>query len=116
MAMRQVRCWTLVCDVCADGWTSDAGQPHFETRQEAKAHAVAGGWVVTPTRALCRECTESEVCAMAGHRWGRWTAAGPFPSRGGGAWQGRVRHCTLCSVADWDPPVSPPGEALGRTG
>ena len=105
MPWRQVRCWTLACDVCADGWTSDAGQPHFDTRDDAEAHAVEAGWVVTKLRAVCPECQEVEVCALAGHRWGRWVVAGPFPSRGGGTWSGQVRYCGACAVAEWDPPT-----------
>lgn len=114
MSWKQVRCWTLTCDVCADGWTSDAGQPHFDSRDDARAHALGVGWIVTALRALCSECQEVQVCALAGHRWGRWAAAGPFPSRGGGTWSGRVRYCGVCTVAEWDPPTRRGRSELGE--
>jgi len=110
-------CWTLLCDGCFDGWTTAAGQPHADSRDAAKAHATAAGRVVTPTRALCRECNELRMCAMAGHQWGRWTSAGPFPDRhGGNPWTGRVRHCVLCAAADWDPPVRRASGGLDQVG
>jgi hypothetical protein len=114
VSWNQVRCWTLTCDNCADGWTDAAGQPHFDSCADAKAHALAAGWVVTATRALCPECIESEMCALAGHRWGRWTRLDPFPSPSSGCC--RVRYCTLCTIGQWDPPIRKFPDKLSEAG
>jgi hypothetical protein len=98
-------CIALTCDVCGDGWADLDAEPHFAGRAEATRYARSAGWVVTGSRALCSDCTAVEACALAGHRWGRWVPAGPLPSVGGGTWRGRVRYCTACTAADWDPPV-----------
>jgi hypothetical protein len=116
VSWNQVRCCTLTCDNCADGWTDAAGHPHFDSREDAKAHALAAGWVVTAIRALCPECIETEMCAMAGHRWGRWTALDARLTLSGGTGSRRVRYCTLCSHGDWDPPVARPPRDLGQVG
>jgi hypothetical protein len=98
-------CLALTCDVCGDGWAGLDGEPHFATVTDATRYATALGWVVTPARAVCPQCMQVEVCGLAGHSWGRWAPAGPFPSAAGGTWQGRVRHCLACSAAEWDPPL-----------
>ncbi len=105
MSWTRVTCWALLCDRCEDGWSAENGQPHFGSRSEATAHARDAGWVVTAGRALCPDCTLYEACALAGHRWQLWEAAGPFPSLGGGSWRGSVRYCGVCEAAQWDPPV-----------
>jgi len=97
-------CWSLTCGICGDGWRGEL--PHFASREDASAYAAATGWDVTGERMVCPDCAEVTACAAAGHRWGSWTPAGPFPYRtSGGTWQGRVRHCVTCSAADWDPPI-----------
>lgn len=107
-------CVVLTCDVCADGWAALDVEPHFANRVAAVHYAKTVGWVVTRSRAVCRECTQVEVCALTGHRWNPWTAAGPFPSAHGGTWEGRVRHCRVCSSAEWDPPVANRGASRGE--
>ena len=104
-------CVVLTCDVCGDGWAPLGAEPHFANRAAAVQYASRSGWVTTSRRAVCAECTHVEVCALGGHTWGRWTSAGPFPSADGGTWQGRVRHCGVCSSAEWDPPIR---RQLGR--
>jgi hypothetical protein len=96
-------CWSVVCDVCGDGWRGEA--PHFASREDGEVSAKADGWAVAGERIVCPECLHVQECALTGHDWGGWTAAGPFPRRAGGTWHGRVRHCRVCSAADWDPPV-----------
>ena len=105
MTWHEHHCWSLTCDVCGDGWDGMEGEPHFDTRHELELFAKKAGWAVTPLRAVCPECTSAEVCALGGHTWGRWSMAGPFPRAKGGTWLGRVRHCRVCSAAEWDPPV-----------
>ena len=104
MALLPTRCVLLTCDVCGDGWADLDAEPHFPDRASATRYAVHAGWIVTPRRAVCSDCTGVEVCGLAGHRWGGWTPAGPFPSAGGGTWEGRVRYCRGCSSGQWDPP------------
>ncbi len=116
MGWRQVSCWVLVCDRCHDGWLDDAGLPHFDSKDDAVEHARAAGWVVSANRMLCPQCAFCDVCSIGGHHWSRWTPAGPFPSACHGTWQGRVRHCTACHAAEWDPPVRDRMENLDGAG
>ena len=109
-------CVALTCDVCGDGWADLDVEPPFATRADATGYAKASGWVVTRARAVCADCTRVEVCTLTGHTWGPWTPAGPFPSSvaAGGTWQGRVRHCQVCTSAHWDPPVQRHRTGRGR--
>jgi hypothetical protein len=107
-------CVVLACDICGDGWADLDSEPHFANRAAASKYATAAGWILTGARAECVECTQVEVCALAGHSWGRWTPAGPFPSADGGTWHGRVRHCRICTSAEWDPPVRRHGSRHGQ--
>lgn len=98
-------CLTVTCDRCGDGWTDLDCEPHFATSADAAAYATDHGWSVSGHDALCPTCLDVAGCARTGHRWGRWTPAGPFPSRDGGVWTGRVRYCGECTFAEWDPPA-----------
>lgn len=116
MTWRRMQCWALVCDVCLDGWNGDQGQPHFATRAAGLEVAKRAGWVIAGYRAVCPECTESQLCGIAGHQWGEWLPAGPFPRRDGGTWRGKVRHCRECSCADWSPSVGKGERNLDQAG
>src|SRR4051794_3508128 len=107
MGWTYVRCWTLICDRCGDGWQDDAGQPHFDSEAAGLRYARDAGWTLTATGALCRQCTLCEVCSLTGHTWLTWQSAGPYPTACGRSWTGRVRHCSTCGAADWEPPVGP---------
>jgi hypothetical protein len=108
MTWHRHHCWSLTCDICNDGWDGLDGEPHFATRDDLEQYAKKAGWALTPLRAVCPECTPGELCALAGHSWGAWFTAGPFPTSTGGAWSGRVRYCKVCSAGDWDPPLGRP--------
>ena len=103
MTRDRVTCWTLTCDACGDGWQGEA--PHLPTKAAAAEFAASAGWLLRE-EAVCPECRSTRACAEAGHRWGNWAHAGPFPSGRGGTWLGRVRHCMICTAADWDPAVA----------
>lgn len=103
MTWHEHHCFSLTCDVCGDGWASDAGHPHFASRSDLETYASKAGWVVTPLRAICPWCTPAEACAVAGHNWGRWRPFGPIPRKDGSLWIGRLRKCRDCSAVHWDP-------------
>ena len=102
-------CWSVTCDLCGDGWRED--QPMFASRADAEVYAFSAGWSVAGDGATCPACRKTVDCLRAGHSWGRWRPAGPFPKAGGGTWRGRVRYCGICSSADWDPAVRAAGAA-----
>lgn len=100
MTLERVTCWTITCDACGDGWLGEA--PHFRRRDFAVDLARKDGWAVDG-EIRCPSCLIARACSMAGHRWGAWAPAGPFPRADGTTWQGDVRHCRVCSSAEWDP-------------
>ena len=103
MALATRRCVVLTCDRCGDGWPGQAGEPHFDDRADALRYAAGRGWSVTAARAVCASCRRAEHCVA--HVWSAWRPAGPFPAADGGTWRGRVRHCRICTAAEWDPPL-----------
>src|SRR3954453_16702429 len=97
MSWTIVRCWTLICDRCGDGWQDDAGQPHFDSEDAGLRYARDAGWTLTATGALCRQCTLCGVCSLTGHSG--WRGSRRAPIRAPADVRGRVAFDTAQPVA-----------------
>jgi transcriptional regulator with XRE-family HTH domain len=80
------------------------------TEQQPSCSTRRGG---LPSSSARTPTTGKQASARPTSRCTAWPR--PWNSGTSRIWSGRVRYCTLCSAADWDPPVGRPRD-LDQTG
>lgn len=98
MTFAEHSCVTVTCDGCGDGWSDDYGPIHFTSEDDARDWLGKNDWMVSPARVLCSGCAEDADCAVTGHQRCEWEDR---------VWEGvgfRRRHCSHCSLVEYDPP------------
>lgn len=97
--IRTKTCFEVTCDrACDRDW--EEGTPHFDTQNEAVAHARRAGFVIVGAIALCQACAADADCRATGHQWEDWQEA---------MMQGvpyRRRWCVHCGAAGFDRPIA----------
>ena len=88
------------CDECGTEFEGSRGcggrGTRYTDRVSLDRALLVSEWSVSVDGLLCPQCGREAVCV--GHQWDEWSPIDLPPN-----YRGKVRHCTLCGGAEFDP-------------